>query len=177
MAGRHRHRGNGPGRVVSGGAEHVPRPRPASGDPFHVVRAANRCVDKLRRRVQNEELGHRGRKDDPLYRIRKLLLAAPNDSTTGNRRMLLGLRVGDPHDENLGAWLAKESVRDIYLIDDPVQAALLVDKAIAGCGADAVEEIRSLGRPWPRGAARSLPTTGPAPATARPRASISWSRR
>ncbi len=44
-------------------------------DPFHVVRIANRCVDKVRRRVQNETLGHRGRKADPLYRIRKLLLA------------------------------------------------------------------------------------------------------
>ena len=44
-------------------------------DPFRVVRVANRCVDKVRRRVQNETLGHRGRKHDPLYRIRKLLLS------------------------------------------------------------------------------------------------------
>ncbi len=116
-------------------------------DPFHVVRVANRCVDKVRRRVQNETLGHRGRKDDPLYRIRKLLLAgAERLDDGGNRRMLLGLRVGDPHDENLGAWLAKESVRDIYLTDDAAEAALLVDKAIAACGADRVEEIRSVGR-------------------------------
>jgi transposase len=35
-------------------------------DPFHVVRVANRCLDKVRRRVQNETLGHRGRKADPL---------------------------------------------------------------------------------------------------------------
>jgi len=39
-------------------------------DPFHVVRVANRCLDRVRRRVQNETLGHRGRADDPLYRIR-----------------------------------------------------------------------------------------------------------
>ena len=37
-------------------------------DPFHVVRVANRCVDQVRRRVQNETLHHRGRKRDPLYR-------------------------------------------------------------------------------------------------------------
>jgi transposase len=43
-------------------------------DPFHVVRVANRCLDSVRRRVQNETKGHRGRQDDPLYRIRKLLL-------------------------------------------------------------------------------------------------------
>jgi hypothetical protein len=29
--------------------------------------------------------------------------------------MLLVLRVGDAHDEVLDVWLAKESVRDIYL--------------------------------------------------------------
>jgi hypothetical protein len=43
--------------------------------PFHVVRAGNCCLDTVRRRVQNETLGHRGWKDDPLYRIRKLLLS------------------------------------------------------------------------------------------------------
>jgi transposase len=43
-------------------------------DPFHVVRVGNRCLDRVRRRVQNETLGHRGRKHDPLYRIRKILL-------------------------------------------------------------------------------------------------------
>jgi len=115
-------------------------------DPFHVVRVANRCVDKVRRRVQNETLHHRGRKNDPLYRIRKLLLTGSERlNERGNDRMLLGLRVGDPDDELLGAWLAKESVRDIYLTDDPTEAAVLIDKAIAGCLADEVEEIRSLG--------------------------------
>jgi transposase len=116
-------------------------------DPFHVVRVGNRCVDKVRRRVQQETLAHRGRKRDPLYRIRKLLLTgAERLDERGHDRVLLGLRVGDPHDEVLGAWLAKESVRDIYLTDNPTEAALLVDKAIAGCAQDDVEEIRSLGR-------------------------------
>ncbi len=116
-------------------------------DPFHVVPVANRCVDTVRRRVQNETLGHRGRKADPLYRIRKLLLTGTERlDERGNHRVLLGLRVGDPHDEVLGAWLAKESVRDIYLTEDATEAELLVDKAIAGCCADDVEEIRSLGK-------------------------------
>jgi transposase len=116
-------------------------------DPFHVVRVANRCLDKVRRRVQQETLHHRGRKHDPLYRIRKLLLTGSERlDARGSDRMLLGLRVGDPDDEVLGAWLAKESVRDIYLTEDPADAALLIDKAIAGCTTDDVEEIRSLGR-------------------------------
>jgi transposase len=116
-------------------------------DPFHVVRVGNRCLDKVRRRVQQETLGHRGRKADPLYRIRKLLLSgAERLDERGNERLLLGLRVGDPEDEVLGAWLAKESVRDVYLAESPAEAAVLLDKAIAGCADDDVEEIRSLGK-------------------------------
>ncbi len=66
-------------------------------DPFHVVRVANRCLDTVRRRVQNQTQGHRGRKRDPLYRIRKLLLkGAGRLDGMGLDRMLLGLRVGDP---------------------------------------------------------------------------------
>ena len=116
-------------------------------DPFHVVRVGNRCVDQVRRRVQNDTLGHRGRKADPLYRIRKLLLTGSERlDERGSDRMLLGLRVGDPHDELLGAWLAKESVRDVYLADTPADAATLLDKAIVGCSADEVPEVRSLGK-------------------------------
>jgi transposase len=127
---------------LSPGLDHARR----VADPFHVVRVANRCVDKVRRRVQNDTLGHRGRKRDPLYRIRKLLLTGNERlDDRGRDRMLLGLRVGDPHDEVLGAWLAKESVRDIYLADTWRDARLLLTKAITGCLADDVAEIVSLG--------------------------------
>ena len=116
-------------------------------DPFHVVRVANRCLDKVRRRVQNQTLGHRGRKKDPLYRIRKLMLTgAERLDGTGVDRMLLELRAGDPDEDVLGAWLAKESVRDVYLTNDPADAEVLLDKAIEGWRTDWVDEIRSLGR-------------------------------
>lgn len=115
-------------------------------DPFHVVRVGNRCVDKVRRRVQNEQLGHRGRRRDPLYRIRKILLAgAERLNERGVERFELGLRAGDPRDEVLGAWLAKEGVRDVYLADNATDAALLLDKTIIGCLKDQVPEVRSLG--------------------------------
>ena len=116
-------------------------------DPFHVVRLANRCLDKVRRRVQNQTLGHRGRKRDPLYKIRKLLLkGAERLDGGGVDRMLLETRLGDPDGDVLGAWCAKESVRDVYLTNDPAEAALLLDKAIEGCRTDWVDEIQSLGR-------------------------------
>ena len=53
------------------------------------------------------------------------------------------------------AWLAKESVRDIYLTEDPKVAQVLLDKAIVGFKGDEVEEIRSLGDTLERGAPRS----------------------
>jgi len=116
-------------------------------DPFHVVRLANRCLDQVRRRVQNETTGHRGRKGDPLYRIRKLLVTgAERLDGMGLDRMLLGTRVGDPRQDVLGAWLAKESVRDVYLTEQVADAEIVLDKAIEGCRLDAVEEVRSLGK-------------------------------
>lgn len=116
-------------------------------DPFHVVAAANRCLDRVRRRVQQETLGHRGRKDDPLYGIRRVLLTgAERLNDRGHERMALGLRLGDPDDEVLGAWLAKEYVRDVYLTEDPKLAAQLLERVTVGCLADEVPEIVSLGQ-------------------------------
>jgi transposase len=116
-------------------------------DPFHVVRVANRCLDTVRRRVQNQTTGHRGRKGDPLYRIRKLMLrGAERLDGMGLDRMLLEMHLGDPDHEVLGAWCAKESVRNVYLTDDPGDAALVLEATIEGCRLDHVAEIRSLGR-------------------------------
>lgn len=42
-------------------------------DPFHVVSLAGDALDRCRRRVQQQTHGHRGRKDDPLYRARRTL--------------------------------------------------------------------------------------------------------
>ena len=90
-------------------------------DPFHVVAAANRRVDQVRRRVQNEILGHRGRRDDPLYRIRRILLCAHERlSDSGRKRMDVSLGGGNPKDEVLGAWLRRASTICCGIIDNSV---------------------------------------------------------
>jgi transposase len=62
---------SGPYRAVFNQAlDHVTQ----IADPFHLVRLANDKLDECRRRVQNETLGHRGRKHDPLYRVRAIVL-------------------------------------------------------------------------------------------------------
>ena len=42
-------------------------------DAFHLVALANKMVNEVRLRIQQETLGHRGRNGDPLYAIRRLL--------------------------------------------------------------------------------------------------------
>jgi transposase len=84
-------------------------------DHFHAIRLANTVVDQVRRRVQQATLGHRGRKRDPLYSIRKLLLTAQEQLTQrGWVRLRAGLAVGDPTGEVAAAWQGKELLRAVY---------------------------------------------------------------
>ena len=103
-------------------ADALPHARQVA-DPFHVIRLANSTIDDVRRRVQNETTGGRGTKHDPLYRRRRLLLAA-----------------GDPKGEVRDAWHAKETLRGVYRIPDRTTAAsagswLCRCRGIFGCGA------------------------------------------
>jgi transposase len=117
-------------------------------DPFHLVKLANTKLDECRRRVQNETVGHRGRKDDPLYRARRLLTKAHERLDEHGQDKLLGLlNAGDPGGEVRMAWHAKEVVRSIYEITDEDLAAEFVDQL----GVDLQDEscppeVRSLGR-------------------------------
>ena len=98
-------------------------------DPFHVVKVANSKLDECRRRVQNETLGHRGRKDDPLYKCRRLLTKADERLDDKGRTKLLGLlEAGDPRGEVRMAWHAKEMVRSIYDHDNAKLAVEFVDR-------------------------------------------------
>lgn len=116
-------------------------------DPFHVVRLANQAVTKCRQRVQQDVLGHRGWKDDPLYRIRRLLLVGQERLTeAGWEKLRHGLDRGDRLDQVLDCWLVKEKVRDVYLTDDPELAAQRLDDAITFTAESRVLEVKTLGK-------------------------------
>jgi transposase len=117
-------------------------------DPFHVVKLANTKLDECRRRVQTETLGHRGRKDDPLYRSRRLLTKADERLDDRGRTKLLGLLdAGDPRGEVRAAWHAKEVVRSIYDHHDPDLALEFVSRLAADLQDESCPiEVRSLGR-------------------------------
>ena len=66
-------------------------------DAFHVVALANKMVDEVRQRIQQETLGHRGHKGDPLYEIRRLLRRGIQTlSDKAQRHVDVALQVGDP---------------------------------------------------------------------------------
>jgi transposase len=117
-------------------------------DPFHVTKLANQKLDECRRRVQNETLGHRGRKDDPLYRARRLLTKAHERLDEHGDTKLAGLlAAGDPRGEVRTTWHAKEVVRSVYEITDHALAEQFVDElAVDLQDRDHPIEVRSLGR-------------------------------
>jgi transposase len=76
-------------------------------DAFHVTRLGFAAVDDVRRRVQQDSTGHRGRKHDPLYRIRRLLRRrADRLSEHAWQRLLIGLELGDVDQQIALTWIA-----------------------------------------------------------------------
>lgn len=117
-------------------------------DPFHLVKLANQRLDEVRRRVQNETLGHRGHKTDPLYRSRRLLTKADERLDDHGRSKLLGLlEAGDPKGEVRMAWHAKEVIRSIYDHTDPAVGLEFVTRLGVDLQDDSSPpEVRQLGR-------------------------------
>jgi len=117
-------------------------------DSFHTIALANRCLDAIRRRVQTQQLGHRGRRDDPLYRARRLLLTGEEllDNDKAERLRSL-LELGDPNAEVAIAYRIKERLRDFYRASGDQEARPLLDDLVHHCLKRAMPpEVRRLGR-------------------------------
>jgi transposase len=116
-------------------------------DHFHAIKLANAVVDQVRRRVQQATLGHRGRKQDPLYRIRKLLLTAAEQLTSQGRvRLRAGLAVGDPTGEVAVAWQGKELLRTVYAASDLAHARAALGRFYRWSDGVGVAELSRLAR-------------------------------
>jgi hypothetical protein len=92
-------------------------------------------------------LGHRGRKRDPLYRIRKLLLTAAEQLTQRGRvRLRAGLAAGDPGGEVAAAWQRKELLRAVYAASDLADAWAALDRFYRWSDGVGVAELSRLAR-------------------------------
>jgi transposase len=116
-------------------------------DAFHVVRLGTAVVDDVRRRVQQDTQGHRGHKNDPLYKIRGLLRrGAEHLSDRQIDKLNACLRAGDPDWEVTLAWHAYQRLRGIYQALDPAVGRRLAEDVIATFPTCPVPEIARLGR-------------------------------
>jgi transposase len=116
-------------------------------DHFHVIRLANTALDEVRRRTQQTTTGHRGHKADPLYRIRRRLLASHHRlNPAAFARMLAWLDAGDPEGEVGAAYLAKELLRETYLAPDALAARRRLVAFYQQCTNSGVLELERLAR-------------------------------
>jgi transposase len=147
LAGQGRHGGAGPlARVCQRLVAPLGHARVVV-DHFHAIKLANTVVDQVRRRTQQATLGHRGRKRDPLYRTRKLLLTAA-EQLTGRRRARLraGLAAGDPGGEVAAAGQGKELLRAVYRAVGMPAARAALDRFYRWCDGVGVPELSRLAR-------------------------------
>jgi transposase len=116
-------------------------------DAFHAVKLAQRAIDAVRRRVQQEQTGHRGRKQDPLYRIRRVLLrGAENLNEKAYRRLLAGLDAGDPNGQVATTWIAAQELRHVYGAPDLDQARRRLQRFYWACADSDIPELHRLAR-------------------------------
>jgi transposase len=116
-------------------------------DAFHVIKLGFDAVDQVRRRVQQETLGHRGRAGDPLYGIRRVLRRGhDHHSDLSWTRLLRGLDLGDPDGEVATAWIAAQELRLLYRNTDPARAAAAFYRWLAFCADSEVPELHRLAR-------------------------------
>ena len=117
-------------------------------DAFHTISLANRALDDVRRRVQVQQLGHRGRRDDPLYRARRVLLRGEEKlDTEATERLASLLELGDPNAEVAVAYRIKERLRDFYRARDAFEARQILAELLGHCLKRAMPpEIQRLGK-------------------------------
>jgi len=116
-------------------------------DAFHVVKLGTDAVDRCRRRIQQDTLGHRGRRDDPLYRIRNVLRCGAERLTERQwARLEKAITADERHEAVFVAWQCAQQLRAAYRHRDPLQGRKIAEHIIATFHTCPIPEIARLGR-------------------------------
>ncbi len=118
-------------------------------DPFHVVRLAGDALDRCRRRVQQDLLGHRGRAGDPLYAARRTLHTGADLLTDRQRQRLTALFAVDEHVQIEATWGIYQRMVTAYREPDRSRGRHLMTTLIASLHRGvpaALNELITLGR-------------------------------
>lgn len=115
-------------------------------DAFHVVKLGTAAVDEVRRRVQQEIHGHRGRKSDPLYGIRTILRCGAEKLTDRQRaRLDKAIAADERHDEVHIAWQCAQQLRSAYKAKNPAEGRRIAEKVLTSLPTCPIPEIKRLG--------------------------------
>jgi transposase len=115
-------------------------------DAFHVVRLGTQVVDEVRRRVQQDTLGRRGHKDDPLYKIRGLLRHGVEHLTEKQQAKISHcLNAGDPTEDVNITWQCYQQLRSIYHAT-PAKGRQIAIKLLDSFHTCPIPEVARLGR-------------------------------
>ncbi|MFT3798952.1 ISL3 family transposase [Microbacterium sp.] len=116
-------------------------------DAFHVVKLGTAAVDEVRRRVQQDTLGHRGRKGDPLFGIQTILRAGQENLTERQRaRLDAAIAADEAHVEVHVAWQAAQELRSAYHAKDLAEGRRIAQKVVDSFHTCPIPEIARLGR-------------------------------
>jgi len=116
-------------------------------DAFHITKLGVDALDEVRRRVQQDTTGHRGRRDDPLYRVRNILRAGAERLTSRQwDRIETYLGAGDPDGEVTIAWQCYQRLRSTYHLPDLREARTLAESLVTALPSCPIPEIARLGR-------------------------------
>ncbi|WP_068319765.1 ISL3 family transposase [Janibacter anophelis] len=118
-------------------------------DPFHVVRLAGDALDQCRRRVQQEQHGHRGRKDDPLYRARRTLHTGADLLNDKQQNRLAELFAIEEHVPVEATWGIYQRMIAAYREPDRGLGRTALEDLIDAVSHDVppgLSEVRKLGR-------------------------------
>ena len=116
-------------------------------DAFHIVKLAGDALDEVRRRVQQDTTGHRGRKGDPLYQIRKLCRASRDRLTKRQQeRLREAFTADEAHISVEVAYHCAQQVRDVFHQATPAQGRRLAAHLIERLPTCPIPEIARLGR-------------------------------
>ena len=116
-------------------------------DAFHVVKLGTQVVDEVRRRVQQDTTGHRGRKGDPLFGIQTILRAGAENLTDRQLARLETAILADPaHEEVYVAWRCAQDLRAAYRAKDTTKGRRRAEKILDAFHTCPIPEVALLGR-------------------------------
>ncbi|CBT75032.1 transposase of ISAar20, ISL3 family [Glutamicibacter arilaitensis Re117] len=117
-------------------------------DPFHVVKLGSEALDQTRQRVQREQHGRRGRKDDPLYKCRRTLTTGLSLATDKQKAKLEDLFTAPEYEPVQLVWSVYQKMVDAYRQPKPEIGRWALEQLINGVGSKVpkgLPELKKLG--------------------------------